>query len=672
MNRHCYILKFIACVVCWSILSAGGQAKVNHSSSQPARHPSFNQLRIYEIMVESFVDGDPAISYKVGYGPSHHSGDLQGVIDSLGYIKKLGMNAIWLTPIFESKPISGQALSASKLDATGYYASNYFKIDPRVGTLQKAKELVKKAHQLGLYVFFDGVFGHYKSNIEPSPSGLLPKGQADHVSYPQSLKFYQEVISYWTKTLKIDGWRLDQAYQVPPQAWVKLRQTVEQASQSVSYLNSEGKSVHPLGYMVAEVWSSNSHYITQSVYGSDKAPVLYSAFAFPLRYRLVETFAVNENGVGHKGGRWLAEGLNLQEHYPLPVHPNLMLGNHDLVRFGDLLQRGLIANPKEPSYWQRHKAALSFLAAYTGPITLYYGEEIGEQVPDFDVKVPADICVSMGLCDDHVARSSARIAGVNSQLNRQEKALHHYVQQLLTIRSTHPALYDGQRIQLVANQRVFIEYKHKGDDHVIYMVSTDSKAQQVVLSKAQTGSQGQLIDMLTSESFQADAKGLYHIPLSGFNARFLKIIHPSSAGPKIIAHHTVMHLDGSLGRCQNPNKAGGPLFQPLFLVGNFLNSHWKFTPSRQFHYKGNGLYQLVSDELAGDYHFQYASQGWKSQYTAQQLELTIAKPKAFKRGGYGQDTVAILPKKGRYVWSIQFNPDGTANRISIALCSKNL
>ncbi|MFM2486183.1 alpha-amylase family glycosyl hydrolase [Celerinatantimonas yamalensis] len=641
---------------------------MNHAICQLANHQSINQLRIYEIMVESFVDGDPAISYKVGYGPSHHSGDLQGVIDSLGYIKQLGMNAIWLTPIFESKPILGQTLSASKLDATGYYASNYFKIDPRVGTLQKAKELVKKAHQLGLYVFFDGVFGHHKANIEPSPFGLLPDGSADHVRYPQSLKFYQEVINYWTKTLKIDGWRLDQAYQVPPQDWVKLRQSVEQASQSVSYLNAKGQSVHPLGYMVAEVWSSNSHYITQSVYGSDNAPVLCSAFAFPLRYRLVETFAVNENSVGHKGGRWLADGLNLQDNYPEHAHPNLMLGNHDLVRFGDLLQRGLIADPKEPIYWQRHKAALSFLAAYTGPVTLYYGEEIGEQVPNFDVKVPSDICVSMGLCDDHVARSSARIAGVNTKLSRQEKALHRYVQQLFTLRSVHPALYDGTRINLVANQQVFIDYKQKGDDRIIYMVSTNQKAQQVVLSKAQSGSQGKLVDMLTSESFNASAQGLYHIPLSGYGARFLQVTHPSKAGPTVMAHHTVMHLDGPLGSCQRPDKAGGPLSQPLFLVGDFLDSHWQFMPTRQFRYKGNGLYQLVSDELAGDYHFQYASQGWKPQYTAQQLELTIAKPKGFKQGGYGQDTVAILPQNGRYIWSLQFNPDGTAKQIAFALC----
>ncbi|MCK5667312.1 MAG: hypothetical protein KAI17_27685, partial [Thiotrichaceae bacterium] len=59
-------------------------------------------LRIYQVMVESFIDGDSAHDYNSGYGTSHHKGDLQGIIDSLDYIQALGMNAIWMTPIFNT------------------------------------------------------------------------------------------------------------------------------------------------------------------------------------------------------------------------------------------------------------------------------------------------------------------------------------------------------------------------------------------------------------------------------------------------------------------------------------------------------------------------------------------------------------------------------------------
>ena len=69
-----------------------------------------------------------------------------------------------------------------------------------------------------MYVFFDGVFGHHKGNLMPSPTGKLPVNSSPGVvnyNSPASLDFYKEVATYWIDELGIDGWRLDQAYQVP-------------------------------------------------------------------------------------------------------------------------------------------------------------------------------------------------------------------------------------------------------------------------------------------------------------------------------------------------------------------------------------------------------------------------------------------------------------------------
>lgn len=192
--------------------------------------------------------------------------------------------------------------------------------------------------------------------------------------------------------LKIDGWRLDQAYQVPTEAWTEIRKAVDEASQSVTYTNNLGETVNPLGYMVAEIWNGED-YIAETGYGTEKAPALCSAFDFPMRYRIVETLAANESNVSGRDASWLANGYETHAKYPDHAKPNLMLGNHDLVRFGDLLQRGDIAEPNEDEYWLRHKAAFAFQAAYTGPITLYYGEEIGDEVPDFDDQVTSDCAV---------------------------------------------------------------------------------------------------------------------------------------------------------------------------------------------------------------------------------------------------------------------------------------
>ncbi|MEN9856417.1 MAG: hypothetical protein RLZZ157_1543, partial [Pseudomonadota bacterium] len=137
-------------------------------------------LRIYQINVGTFVDASPEHGPQDGYGPGPHSGDLEGVITALDHIQKLGFNAIWLTPIFDSRVGEPQARPDgtshvdTKLDGTGYFARDYFKIDPQFGTLEQAQRLVQTAHARGMKVFLDGVFGHHKGALVASPSGLLP------------------------------------------------------------------------------------------------------------------------------------------------------------------------------------------------------------------------------------------------------------------------------------------------------------------------------------------------------------------------------------------------------------------------------------------------------------------------------------------------------------------
>jgi hypothetical protein len=268
---------------------------------------------------------------------------LRGIINSLDYIKSIGMNAIWMTPIFDShagQPREGGGIDL-RLDATGYYTRNYFQIDPRFGTLADAQELVTKAHDKGLYVLFDGVFGHHKGNLIPSPTGKLPvnssPGVADY-NAPQTLEFYKEVATYWINQLGIDGWRLDQSYQVPPSAWREIRSEVEAASAQRA---QAGQQWGTLGYMVAEDWS-DAWTIANRTFGSDTNPSLHSACDFPVRYAIVGVVAGEESGLSGRPASVISESWAYGAHdnvYAGHALPNLMLGNHDLVRFGDLLQR---------------------------------------------------------------------------------------------------------------------------------------------------------------------------------------------------------------------------------------------------------------------------------------------------------------------------------------------
>lgn len=463
-------------------------------------------LRIYQVMVESFMDGDPERGYGEGYGLSHHQGDLRGIINALPYIKSLGVNAIWMTPIFDSGKGEGKNIG---WEATGYFPKDYFRIDPAFGTLEDARELVDTAHELGLYVFLDGVFGHHKETVMPSPQGRTPVGNPRQVDYPASLPFYKEVATYWIDELNIDGWRLDQAYQVPVSAWQEIREAIEEKCRE---RKAAGKEWGTLGYLVGEIWKGERE-ISEKGYGKNLQG-LPSCFDFPLRYRLVQTLAVEENGFGHRPASALREGLHSRSKYPKGAQPNLMLTNHDLVRFGDLIERAGYPGKGDPTYWLRHRSALSFLAATSGPITIYYGDEYGEEVPGF-VHKELDRCWEKGLCDDHVSRTSGRIDGFTPE----ETALQDYLRSLLDLRDRHAALWKGERDNLIASETIFADYKIWEDDRMIYVLNTGLTAETVKFD-AERINGSKLRDALDDETFEV-SEANFSVTVPGLSARFL-------------------------------------------------------------------------------------------------------------------------------------------------------
>lgn len=78
---------------------------------------------------------------------------MRGIIDKLPYLKDLGINLIYLTPIFKSTTNHK------------YNTKDYFDIDPQFGTLSEARELVEKAHSNGIRIVFDAVFNHSGSDF---------------------------------------------------------------------------------------------------------------------------------------------------------------------------------------------------------------------------------------------------------------------------------------------------------------------------------------------------------------------------------------------------------------------------------------------------------------------------------------------------------------------------
>ncbi|WP_264767673.1 alpha-amylase family glycosyl hydrolase, partial [Klebsiella pneumoniae] len=76
-------------------------------------------------------------------------GDLQGIISKLDYLQKLGIEAIWLTPIYQSPMVDN-----------GYDIADYYAINPDFGTMQDFEQLLKEAHRRGMRIIMDIVVNH--------------------------------------------------------------------------------------------------------------------------------------------------------------------------------------------------------------------------------------------------------------------------------------------------------------------------------------------------------------------------------------------------------------------------------------------------------------------------------------------------------------------------------
>ncbi len=459
----------------------------------------FCDLRIYQVMVESFrhgAGGAPGVG--ISWGPSSHRGNLKGIIDSLDYIKSTGANAVWLTPVFTTEKIEGQDETYDKLDGTGYFTSDYFSVDPRFGTADELKKLVKLAHDKGLRVFLDGVFGHAKTNVKTaSPGGntLVPNrmcrdlgGNPDKMSLrlgtcfkpEESSAFFQEVATYWIREAKIDGWRLDQAYQLSSEQWKPIRDAIEKESAKKSNAYSlAGKKTQPLGYTLGEVWSGNPRHIELNAFS---AGGIASAFNFPLRDQLVRILATDNDPYQSGNCSRPLKSLNDEiipkmRGYSHDAIMNNFITNHDTVRFGDLLQRSTIEKDgaKGKSYYDAHLAVYGFLAAMSGPLTVYYGDETGDDLAGFSLQ--PDNCAAVNRCNDHVSRTDGHV----DSLTADEKNLKENIAKVLKLRDAHPALARGSRTHLYSDHTLYADLKQYRDDRVIFVLNSGSGDRTVTL-----------------------------------------------------------------------------------------------------------------------------------------------------------------------------------------------
>lgn len=289
-------------------------------------------------------------------------GNLRGIFEKLPWLSELGVECLYLNPIFEG-------------DYNHKYATtDYLRIDPAFGTEADLIELVEKAHSLGIRVILDGVFNHCGIHFPPFVD-LLENGEASRFrdwfypkKYPVEIDakcyecvgdypymprlngespevrdYVEKVLLYWLERAHIDGWRFDVADELDRHAVTRWREAVKRA--------------FPDALLLCETWGDASRLLGPD--GFD------SAMNYLFRDAMVDFFA--HSAMDAKALKARLDGMLMR--YPREIdHAQYnLIGSHDTARF---------LTEAKGEKW-RLKLTMAFQMLFPGAPAVYYGDEIG-------------------------------------------------------------------------------------------------------------------------------------------------------------------------------------------------------------------------------------------------------------------------------------------------------
>ncbi|BCL68757.1 alpha,alpha-phosphotrehalase [Vibrio nigripulchritudo] len=149
----------------------------------------WRKASVYQIYPKSFCDSG-----------SSGTGDIQGIISKLGYLKALGIDAIWLTPVY-----------ASPMVDNGYDISDYYAINPDFGTMTDFDQLLEEAHDKGIRIIMDIVVNHTSTEHHWFQSALGDKNSPYRDYYIWRDPVNESVPNNWQSKFGGSAWEMDEA-----------------------------------------------------------------------------------------------------------------------------------------------------------------------------------------------------------------------------------------------------------------------------------------------------------------------------------------------------------------------------------------------------------------------------------------------------------------------------
>lgn len=470
-----------------------------------------------------------------------YGGDLQGIINKLDYLVELGINAIYLNPVFD-------APSLHKYDGASYHhidpnfgpdpkgdrelIKKENPLDPKTWVWTKADELalklIEECHKRNIRLIFDGVFNHMgqnsfafqdlKKNQQNSPYkdwfivkqfedkkagkafeyegwfGVksLPELQEDSQGIVKGPKDYifaatQRWMNPKNKGVAygIDGWRLDVAFCVGHPFWKQWRSWV--------------KSINPEAYLTAEIVNT-PEVVMPYLQGDEFDAEMNYNFAFTAIEFMIDP--VNKRSVSE----FDKELERMRKIYPTGVSYVLqnLYGSHDVNRVtSHIVNRGIGSFRDWGTYFNISKAAenseyktrkptpeeynllkllVSFQMTYVGAPMIYYGDEVGMWGGnDPDCRKPM-IWKELKY-EDEITLPNQKVRNPDKVEVNQE--LFEHYKKLIAIRKAYPSLQTGDYTTLIADdeKNLFAFERNLGDEKVRVYINNGSEHQTIVWPK---------------------------------------------------------------------------------------------------------------------------------------------------------------------------------------------
>jgi len=455
---------------------------------------------IYLLMPDRFSNGDLTNDKFSNYRDTvcdtkspivRHGGDLQGIINHLDYFKELGVTALWLTPVIENDMPLEAEQAGMMAGYHGYWFTNHYKIDKRMGGEVSYKKLIDAAHANGIKIIQDAVYNHV--GIEhwfyrdaPSKDWINQWNSYTNTNHRNETIFSKNG-NETDKKIMLDGWFVPHLPDINQRNPFVSNYLIQHALWTVEEFGIDGWRVDTYKYCDEQFLNNINtallkEYPTISIFGEVTAnSVLGSAYFtdnnlgvkfkhnlagvtdFPVSNAIVE--AVNKPNGWTDGVTKLYMTLAEDLMYKKPLENCIFLDNHDMERFVSVIGEDM----------NKYKMAMSLLLTMRGIPQLYYGTEIWMK----NFKDPNDGMVRLNFPGGFDGDANNKFVAFGR--NAIEQEAFNYVKVLANFRKTSSALQTGKLMQWLPQDGLYVYFRYDNKQTIMVVVNTSDKAKEVQL-----------------------------------------------------------------------------------------------------------------------------------------------------------------------------------------------